>query len=70
MRGCAIGPGCIVDRLVHSGVPDEFGKNSLELIEMQSGGYLSKDDITRYEDSYGRSGPTPSATTQKPQPSG
>lgn len=26
MRGCAVGPGCIVDRLVHSGVPDEFGK--------------------------------------------
>ena len=26
MRGCAIGPGCIVDRLVHSGIPDEFEK--------------------------------------------
>jgi len=27
----------------------------LELIEVQSGGYLGEDDIVRYEDAYGRS---------------
>jgi len=29
----------------------------LELIEVQSGDYLGEDDITRFEDAYGRSGP-------------
>ena len=29
-------------------------KNPLEIIEVQSGSYLSEDDITRYEDIYGR----------------
>ena len=30
------------------------GKFDLELIEVQSGGYLGEDDIVRYEDTYGR----------------
>jgi len=30
------------------------GKLPLEMIEVQSGGYLGEDDIERYEDSYGR----------------
>ena len=33
------------------------GEAPLELIEVQSGDYLGEDDITRYEDIYGRSGP-------------
>jgi mannose-1-phosphate guanylyltransferase/mannose-6-phosphate isomerase len=31
------------------------GKVPLEIIEVQSGGYLNEDDIVRYDDSYGRS---------------
>ncbi len=31
------------------------GKTDLELIEVQSGGYLGEDDIVRFEDTYGRS---------------
>jgi mannose-1-phosphate guanylyltransferase/mannose-6-phosphate isomerase len=31
------------------------GKTDLEMIEVQSGGYLGEDDIIRFEDSYGRS---------------
>ena len=30
------------------------GKVYLEMIEMQSGGYLGEDDIVRLEDTYGR----------------
>jgi mannose-1-phosphate guanylyltransferase/mannose-6-phosphate isomerase len=30
------------------------GKLPLELIEVQSGGYLGEDDIVRFEDTYGR----------------
>jgi mannose-1-phosphate guanylyltransferase/mannose-6-phosphate isomerase len=30
------------------------GTQMLELIEVQSGGYLGEDDIVRYEDVYGR----------------
>ncbi|ELU03956.1 hypothetical protein CAPTEDRAFT_102575, partial [Capitella teleta] len=30
------------------------GKFDLELIEVQSGGYLGEDDIVRFEDTYGR----------------
>ena len=30
------------------------GKFDLELIEIQSGGYLGEDDIVRLEDAYGR----------------
>ena len=30
------------------------GKQALELIEVQSGGYLGEDDIVRFEDVYGR----------------
>jgi len=30
------------------------GKVPLEIIEVQSGGYLGEDDIVRFEDSYGR----------------
>lgn len=32
------------------------GNIPLEIIEVQSGGYLGEDDIVRYEDTYGRSG--------------
>ena len=32
------------------------GRIPLELIEVQSGSYLDEDDITRFEDSYGRTG--------------
>jgi mannose-1-phosphate guanylyltransferase/mannose-6-phosphate isomerase len=32
------------------------GKLPLEIIEVQSGGYLGEDDIVRYEDTYGRAG--------------
>lgn len=31
------------------------GDNPLEIIEVQSGGYLGEDDIVRFEDTYGRS---------------
>ena len=31
------------------------GKTALEIIEVQSGGYLGEDDIVRFEDNYGRS---------------
>lgn len=34
------------------------GKIPLELIEVQSGSYLGEDDITRFEDNYGRGGRT------------
>ncbi len=30
------------------------GKADLEMIEVQSGGYLGEDDIVRFEDHYGR----------------
>jgi mannose-1-phosphate guanylyltransferase/mannose-6-phosphate isomerase len=30
------------------------GKTPLEIIEVQSGGYLGEDDIVRLEDTYGR----------------
>jgi mannose-1-phosphate guanylyltransferase/mannose-6-phosphate isomerase len=30
------------------------GKTPLELIEVQSGGYLGEDDIVRFDDRYGR----------------
>jgi mannose-1-phosphate guanylyltransferase/mannose-6-phosphate isomerase len=30
------------------------GKTDLEMIEVQSGGYLEEDDIVRFDDSYGR----------------
>jgi mannose-1-phosphate guanylyltransferase/mannose-6-phosphate isomerase len=35
------------------------GKLPLEIIEVQSGGYLEEDDIIRFEDIYGRSAVTP-----------
>jgi len=35
------------------------GKLPLEIIEVQSGGYLEEDDIVRFDDIYGRSGSTP-----------
>jgi mannose-1-phosphate guanylyltransferase/mannose-6-phosphate isomerase len=31
------------------------GKVALEIIEVQSGAYLGEDDITRFDDAYGRS---------------
>jgi mannose-1-phosphate guanylyltransferase/mannose-6-phosphate isomerase len=34
---------------------ENFGKIDLEMIEVQSGGYLGEDDIVRFEDTYGRS---------------
>lgn len=33
---------------------EDPGKTDLELIEVQSGGYLGEDDIVRFEDTYGR----------------
>ena len=30
------------------------GKTMLEVIEVQSGGYLGEDDIVRFDDTYGR----------------
>ena len=33
------------------------GTVPLELVEVQTGGYLEEDDIVRYEDAYGRTGP-------------
>jgi mannose-1-phosphate guanylyltransferase/mannose-6-phosphate isomerase len=30
------------------------GKAPLEIIEVQSGGYLGEDDIVRFDDTYGR----------------
>ena len=33
---------------------DNPGKFPLEMIEVQSGGYLGEDDIVRFEDNYGR----------------
>jgi mannose-1-phosphate guanylyltransferase/mannose-6-phosphate isomerase len=30
------------------------GNTDLEMIEVQSGGYLGEDDIVRFEDTYGR----------------
>ncbi|MGB4766940.1 MAG: mannose-1-phosphate guanylyltransferase/mannose-6-phosphate isomerase, partial [Rugosibacter sp.] len=33
---------------------ENLGKIDLEMIEVQSGGYLGEDDIVRLEDSYGR----------------
>ena len=30
------------------------GTSPLEIIEVQSGGYLGEDDIVRFEDNYGR----------------
>ncbi|GAA0585216.1 mannose-1-phosphate guanylyltransferase/mannose-6-phosphate isomerase [Caenispirillum bisanense] len=38
------------------------GKLPLHLIEVQSGSYLGEDDIIRFEDGYGRSGPADTAT--------
>jgi mannose-1-phosphate guanylyltransferase/mannose-6-phosphate isomerase len=32
------------------------GKTPLEIIEVQSGGYLGEDDIVRFDDQYGRAG--------------
>ena len=32
------------------------GRETLELIEVQSGEYLGEDDIVRYDDVYGRTG--------------
>ena len=34
------------------------GKMPLEIIEVQSGSYLGEDDIVRFDDTYGRCGPT------------
>jgi len=33
------------------------GKTVLEVIEVQTGGYLGEDDIVRFDDTYGRCGP-------------
>ncbi len=40
------------------------GKTLLEMIEVQSGGYLGEDDIVRFEDSYGRLPATQAATSR------
>ncbi|MFO1257090.1 MAG: mannose-1-phosphate guanylyltransferase/mannose-6-phosphate isomerase [Gammaproteobacteria bacterium] len=38
---------------------ENVGKIPLEMIEVQSGGYLGEDDIVRLEDAYGRATPLP-----------
>lgn len=38
---------------------ENVGKIPLEMIEVQSGGYLGEDDIVRLEDAYGRATPPP-----------
>ncbi|WP_432731840.1 mannose-1-phosphate guanylyltransferase/mannose-6-phosphate isomerase [Variovorax sp. W6] len=38
------------------------GKTVLEVIEVQTGGYLGEDDIVRFDDTYGRCAPAPAAT--------
>lgn len=38
------------------------GKVTVEIIEIQAGGYLEEDDIVRFDDVYGRSGKTPEPT--------
>lgn len=38
---------------------ENVGKIPLEMIEVQSGGYLGEDDIVRLEDAYGRASPLP-----------
>jgi mannose-6-phosphate isomerase-like protein (cupin superfamily) len=35
---------------------ENIGKIPLELIEVQTGGYLGEDDIVRFDDVYGRKG--------------
>ncbi|HEY9022806.1 MAG TPA: mannose-1-phosphate guanylyltransferase/mannose-6-phosphate isomerase, partial [Burkholderiaceae bacterium] len=37
------------------------GKTVLEVIEVQTGGYLGEDDIVRFDDTYGRCAPQPGA---------
>ncbi|WP_295982276.1 mannose-1-phosphate guanylyltransferase/mannose-6-phosphate isomerase [uncultured Variovorax sp.] len=37
------------------------GKTVLEVIEVQTGGYLGEDDIVRFDDTYGRCAPQPEA---------
>jgi len=34
---------------------ESVGTDALEIVEVQSGDYLGEDDITRFEDAYGRS---------------
>jgi mannose-1-phosphate guanylyltransferase/mannose-6-phosphate isomerase len=44
------------------------GKLPLELIEVQSGGYLGEDDIVRFDDIYGRAGGAPSPASRRKTP--
>ena len=46
---------------------ENAGKVPLELIEVQSGGYLGEDDIVRFSDAYGRIEPTPAPEHPEPQ---
>ncbi|WP_028216739.1 mannose-1-phosphate guanylyltransferase/mannose-6-phosphate isomerase [Paraburkholderia oxyphila] len=41
------------------------GKTPLEIIEVQSGGYLGEDDIVRFDDQYGRAGEHAGTTTPR-----
>ncbi|MCG5073899.1 mannose-1-phosphate guanylyltransferase/mannose-6-phosphate isomerase [Paraburkholderia tagetis] len=41
------------------------GKTPLEIIEVQSGGYLGEDDIVRFDDQYGRAGEHDGAATPR-----
>jgi mannose-1-phosphate guanylyltransferase/mannose-6-phosphate isomerase len=43
---------------------ENAGKIDLELIEVQTGGYLGEDDIIRYEDNYGRISDSDKSTIQ------
>ncbi|MFM9923785.1 mannose-1-phosphate guanylyltransferase/mannose-6-phosphate isomerase [Variovorax sp. H27-G14] len=43
------------------------GKTMLEVIEVQTGGYLGEDDIVRFDDTYGRCGPGHTLADAVPQ---
>jgi mannose-1-phosphate guanylyltransferase/mannose-6-phosphate isomerase len=43
------------------------GKTMLEVIEVQTGGYLGEDDIVRFDDTYGRCGPARTLADAAPQ---
>ena len=47
------GDSVFIPKLVKHSVENKT-KDNLEIIETQSGAYLGEDDITRYEDIYGR----------------
>ena len=49
-----VGPGDTIDIAIGDKHRIESGENPVEFIEVQTGTYFGEDDITRYEDVYGR----------------